>query len=107
MSDNVVPIRAPDPVPEHIAPHTITDMSEDDLLKMVEGIRVRRLRAFEDYSRAEQMRSQERRAQVLVKLDKKMNQFMKSYTKLDEDCTKLEKLAFDLKALRIQHSDTM
>lgn len=89
-------------VPEWIMPTDITRVTDDDIVKYLEGIRERRLRAVRVYKKlqAEKERIEDERTRD--RLDKEVVQLGKGLARVDKAIDALEDRASKIRALKLQ-----
>ena len=81
---------------------TIAELSDDEIDNMLQGIRVRRLQAWNKYQEAQELKKKAQNERQYDKLIKQCNKMEKLFSDIDARFEKLEKLALEIRALRLE-----
>lgn len=91
--------------PEFIEPKTLKDLTDDQQLELIEGIRTRRLLAAAQYEVMKEERKKVGAVYLQAKYDKLMTRLAKHITKIDGELEKVEHLFTQYRALRLEALD--
>lgn len=86
--------------PTHVA--DISELSDDELEALIEGIRERRLRPIAIYEALLAEKSGKKLDKIMIKVDKQLELFKKDLTKADAAVAKLEGRKRMLEVLRME-----
>lgn len=88
--------------PFFITPKTMSDMSDDDLISLLERVRENRLRYVEIYKEKERMKQEARVEKVRDKVEKQFAMLGKEIERMDKVYAALDKRVTNIRALRVE-----
>lgn len=88
--------------PFFVTPKTMTDMTDDDLIAFLDGVRERRLKYFEVYKEKERMKQEAHLEKVKGKVEKQFEMLKKEIDRMDRLIEALDKRVTNIRALRIE-----
>lgn len=91
--------------PEFIEPKTLKDLTEEQQVELVEGIRVRRMVAVSQLLVMQEEKKKVTAVYLEVKFDKIINKLSKNIEKIDTELAKVEHLFTQYRALRLEALD--
>jgi hypothetical protein len=88
--------------PEFIQPANVSELTDEQLDELIEGIRLRRMQKLVVYAETQKLKHVAELAKIEALYDKKMGQFSKQLTQVDKALEKLEKYTNEIRGLRLQ-----
>ncbi len=88
--------------PNYITPTDITMWSDEQIDTLLDGIRYRRMQTRVLYEKTQELKNAAHAAKVGDMFDKKMAKLAEAISKFDKHIEKLEKVANEVRALRLQ-----
>lgn len=89
-------------VPEFIMPANISQLTDEQVDELLEGIRARRMQKLIVYAETMKKRELAVAAKLEAQFDKKLSQFNKQLVTVDKALEKLDKLTNEIRGLRLQ-----
>jgi hypothetical protein len=91
--------------PSFIDPTTLSQLSEEEQMELVEGIRARRMLAVSQYLVIQEEKKKVKQANLATKFDKVANKIAKHIDKIDQELAKVEHEFTKMRVLRLEAFD--